>query len=387
MSESTKEWIYLDHGATSGKRPESVYLAVDRQLRCGGAAGRGQHAAAVAANEVVHQCRLAIARLINAPHANSVALTHGCTHALNLAIHGLIRRRMHVVTTAAEHNSVLRPLEYLRQHQSVEVTTVPCDRGGRVSIQAVLNRVRDDTGAIVITAASNVTGAVNDIQQLGQAIGKTGPMVICDAAQLVGYRSIDVRAWNVSALAIPGHKGLLGPVGTGALYVDPNLHDGLVPLLQGGTGTDSQSLAMPNPFPQKLESGNLNVPGYAGLLAGVEHLREHGLGSDRMERLVSLLLQGLVNISSVHVVGQSVTDNGVRDRVGIVSLMGEGLSVHDLANLLETEFRIQTRAGLHCAPLIHAHLGSAPQGTLRISLGHSTTEPEIQSLIAALKSL
>ena len=380
--------IYLDHAATSGVRPQSVYEAVDRQIRTvGGAALRGNHRAVGIANQVISQCRQVLARLIHAGDARSIALTGGCTQSLNFAIHGLLRPGMHVVTTAAEHNSMLRPLEFLRQRLPIRLTIVPVNKLGQIDVDRLLNAIEPDTQLVAMTLASNVSGAVNDVGAIGTVLKSTETLLLCDAAQAIGYLPLDVQTLGIDLLAIPGHKGLLGPLGTGALYAHPRVQSMLTSTMQGGTGTSSHSLEMPDEFPQKLEAGNLNVPGFAGLAAGVEHLLQHGLNEPQLQVRTRRLLLGLADFPSIRVHGP-VDANSVDHRRGpVISVTIKGWSPHDVAAVLDTEFGIQVRAGLHCAPLIHEAIGSYPLGTVRISLGHFTTATDIDALLSALHKL
>ncbi len=382
----SRPMIYFDNAATSGERPECVYAAVNQQLRCiGGAAGRGQHSAALQANQIAHQCRTALATLLNASAGpGSIALTSGCTLGLNQVLHGLVRPGSHIITSAAEHNSVLRPLEYLRQRQHVEVTTVECDCWGTVRIDQVLDAIRPNTQMVVLTAASNVSGALTDWETLAQQLPDTNkPLLVCDGAQAIGYVPFDVDRLRIDALVVPGHKGLLGPLGTGAIYLHPRVHGSLEAIIQGGTGVSSDQLTMPQTFPQKLEAGNLNVPGIAGLNAGVRYLIQEGLGVRQRQELTERLISGLLAGGQVRLHGP-VDPNA---RVAVVSLTIPGWSPHEAAATLDANFGVQTRAGLHCAPLIHHYLGTEPAGTLRISLGHFSTMDEVEALIQAVERM
>ncbi len=381
---ASRDSIYLDNAATSGRRPDSVYGAIDEQMRyVGGAAGRGQHTATLRANQIAANCRAALAMLIQAPTAESIALTSGCTMAINMAFHGLIPDGAHVVTTAAEHNSVLRPLEYLRQKRNIQLTVVPCDVRGGVDPQAIEQALRPNTYLVAITAASNVTGATNDLRAVAQILEGRETIFFCDAAQALGYLPLDVQASRIDVLAMPGHKGLMGPLGTGALYVHARLHSRIEPMLQGGTGTSSDRLEMPAQFPQKMEAGNMNIPGFAGMLAGARYLAREGLQQNRLRQLTERLLNGLREIPGITVHGPASAEQ----RVGVVSVSLAGWAPHEAAATLDASFGIQTRAGLHCASLIHHYLGTSPNGTLRISLGHFTQADEVVALLVALSEM
>lgn len=378
--------IYLDNAATSWPKPESVYAAVDRYQRTLGApAGRGTYAEAAEVERHVLGCRLALAELLGGVDPRRIALTFNGTDALNLALYGLLRRGDHVVTSVCEHNSVLRPLAALRQRRQIDVTYVPADGAGRVDPDDIQRACTPRTRLIALVHASNVTGALQPAEAVGQIARQTGAYFLLDAAQTLGYVPLDVRRLGVHLLAAPGHKGLLGPLGTGLLYVAPGVEEELQPVRQGGTGTHSDDEAQPQELPDRYEAGNLNVPGIFGLEAGVRHVLATGVEAEqaRQQQLVARLLAGLSALRGVRVYGPPDT----ADRVGLVSLRLEALAPQELASLLDAQWSIQTRAGLHCAPRMHASLGTLPEGTLRLSLGHFTTPEQIDTVLAALAAL
>lgn len=378
--------IYLDNAATSWPKPESVYAAVDRYQRTLGApAGRGTYAEAAEVERHVLGCRLALAELLGGVDPRRIALTFNGTDALNLALYGLLRRGDHVVTSVCEHNSVLRPLAALRQRRQIDVTYVPADGAGRVDPDDIQRACTPRTRLIALVHASNVTGALQPAEAVGQIARQTGAYFLLDAAQTLGYVPLDVRRLGVHLLAAPGHKGLLGPLGTGLLYVAPGVEEELQPVRQGGTGTHSDDEAQPQELPDRYEAGNLNVPGIFGLEAGVRHVLATGVEAEqaRQQQLVARLLAGLSALRGVRVYGPPDT----ADRVGLVSLRLEARAPQELASLLDAQWSIQTRAGLHCAPRMHASLGTLPEGTLRLSLGHFTTPEQIDTVLAALAAL
>ena len=412
--------IYLDHAATSWPKPEPALAAMDRFAReCGSAAGRGGYRSAIEAGQVIETLRRELADRIHAERPECVTFHPSGTAALNVAIHGLLRPGDHVVTTAAEHNSVLRPLHQLASRGQVEWTVVPCDATGRVDPQTLLSAVRDQTRLVAVTHASNVTGVVQPLAEIGQALRDHPAAVLCDAAQTFGYLPIDVRQLGVDLLASPGHKGGQGPFGTAFLYVHPRWHDRIEPLTQGGTGSRSESLEMPAEMPSKLEPGIVNAPALAGWLASLREIatRPPEEVTSHLRGLDWRLRQGLAELPAVRVFGIAATpqrpgqperprpagrsvDAGraadgaspptaeaATDSLPIVSLSVEGLSPSDLATILDVEFGIEVRAGLHCAALIHAALGSDPEGTLRVSGGHSTTEREVQAFLDAMAEI
>lgn len=383
-NESVRPRIYLDNAATSFPKPEPVYAAVDAYNRgLGAAAGRGSYGSGVAAADIVRRCRLNLARLFNAEGPDRLAFGLNGTDALNAALHGLLSPGDHVVTTAAEHNSVLRPLRTLTD-RGVAVTVVDCDEWGRVAPDDVRNAFRPETRLVAVTHASNVTGAIQPVDEIAAAAKEAAAFVLLDAAQTAGHLPIDLTTLPVDLLATSGHKGLLGPLGNGVLYVRPGVEEHLVPVRQGGTGTSSELDFHPTAMPELLEAGNLNIPGIAGLEAATMWLLERGVGSlrEHEQDLVTRLLAGLGTIPDIRIIGPDSTE----DRVGVVSLVVDGWPPHDLAAVLDSEFGIEARGGLHCAPLIHRRLGTSETGgTLRLSPGAFTSVDDIDAAVDALR--
>ncbi|WP_235935297.1 aminotransferase class V-fold PLP-dependent enzyme [Candidatus Laterigemmans baculatus] len=385
--------IYLDHAATGWPKSEAVYRAVETELReHGAAAGRGAYGEALHSNAVVEEVRRLAARLVSssatAAHAavagESVVLTANGTASLNLAIHGLLRPGDHVVTTAAEHNSVLRPLEWWRSRQGVVVETVPCDASGRVRSEDVLARVNGRTRLVAVVHASNVTGAVQPVEEIAAGL-RRGPaaeaMLLCDAAQTAGSLPIGLSELGVDLLAMPGHKGLGGPLGTGLLCLGPRAAEQIEPLMQGGTGSQSDRLEMPTKLPERLESGNLNVPALAGLAAGLRETLERDLEAtarQQRDRTVELASR-LAELPGIRVISGG--------ELPILSLVLSEFDCREAAAVLDTAFGIEVRAGLHCAPLIHRYLDTAPSGTLRISFAPTTPQSELDQLAEALEEV
>ncbi|KAA1261381.1 putative cysteine desulfurase [Rubripirellula obstinata] len=372
--------IYLDHAATSWPKHDTVLKAMDEFARdCGATAGRGAYQSSMAANQILAKTRVAIAKLIGAESTNCISFHSGGTAALNAAIHGLLRPGDHVVTTAAEHNSVLRPLHFLAKRDAIRLTIVPVDDSGIVDALGVVEAVEDDTRMVAVTAASNVTGAVQPISAIGKALKDRSALFLCDAAQVFGAAPINVVDSHIDVLASPGHKASGGPSGTGLLYVNERLHDEIEPSIQGGTGSMSESLDMPTSFPEKLEAGNLHVSGIAGWLTSLERLK-----LDRTEEhcreLSRKLHDGLRAIAGTHVFGKP-------GPIPIASVQIDGLSASDVAMILDSEFGIEVRSGLHCAALIHRCIGTADEGTVRISAGAETTTADIDAVIEAVTQI
>ena len=379
--------IYLDNAATSWPKPAEVYDAVDRWQRENGApSGRGAYDSAAATDKLVLDARRAVAQLLGASEPNRIVFTLNGTDALHLAIQGLIKPGDHVVTTVVEHNSVLRPLRQLADGRGVAVAHVGCDAEGIVSAEKVIAALNSKTKFVVVAHASNVTGALQPISEIGAELQKRGVTFVVDAAQTLGEIPLSVDELHCDLLTAPGHKGLLGPLGTGVLYVRPGVEERMMSIRTGGTGTESSSLKAPTQMPVKFEAGNLNVPGIVGLGAGIRWLAERGVAALREQaiRQTERLLDGLVGLKGLRIVGPQ----GAQRRVGMVSLVVEGYDPQEAAAVLATSYGIETRAGLHCAPLMHKALGTADAGgTLRLSLGPLTTDAEIDAALGALRDL
>jgi cysteine desulfurase family protein len=381
----TESKIYLDHAATSWPKDESVYAAVEHQMRrVGVAAGRGGYDRAVAGGRQIEDCRLLAGQLFHSDPGGHWVLTTSGTTALNQAIHGLVATGDHVVTTTAEHNSVLRPLQWLRRHRSVRVSTVPCDRLGRVDPQSVLGAIDADTRLIAVTHGSNVTGACNNVQEIASGIARSANpdcLLLVDAAQTAGQIPLDLRNLRCDLLAMPGHKSLGGPLGTGLLYVGPRAVGAIQPIFQGGTGSRSDALEMPESLPGRLESGNQNVPAIAGLAAGLRICLETDLAAIQQANQLRVveMMNALSTIDQVRVI--------TAGDLPIVSIVIDDLQPHDAAAILDGEFDIETRAGLHCAPLIHSAIGTDPAGTLRLSFDHRTTNADLAAAVAAIREI
>ena len=379
--------IYLDNAATSWPKPPAVYQAVERyQRELGAAAGRAAYREASEVERLVADARRAVARLIGVDDSSRVVFTLNGTDSLNQAIHGIVRPGDHVVTTVVEHNSVLRPLRWLEETCGVSVTRVPCDASGIVDPGDIEAAIRPGTSLVAMLPASNVTGALQPAAEVGRIARGRDVLFLLDAAQSLGHVPLSVDALNVDLLAAPGHKGLLGPLGTGLLYGRPGVEERLVPQRQGGTGTNSEDDVQPLGLPEKYESGNLNVPGIAALACGVAYLLDEGADAIRQRdvRLTQRLLDGLAEIDGITTYGPP----GGAARVGVVSVRIRGYDPQEVSAMLDAAYHIQTRSGLHCAPRMHRALGTTPGGgTVRFSLGHFTTEQEIDATINAMQAI
>jgi cysteine desulfurase family protein len=327
-----------------------------------------------------------VAKLIGAGDPSQVVFGCSGTDVLNLAIRGVVRQGDHVITTVCDHNSVLRPLRALRETLDVDVSYVPADSQGFVSPDEVRAALRADTRLVAMIHSSNVTGAIQPVDEIGALVHETGALFLVDAAQSLGHVPIDVRRLSVDLLAAPGHKGSLGPLGTGVLYFRPGVEHQLQPLRCGGTGTQSDEDRQPESLPDKYEPGNHNLPGLAGLAAAVDFLAAETIEKIHAHhtKLAARLIAGLADIDGVTIHGPQ----SIADRTSVVSITVDGYDPQELAAVLETTHGIQCRAGLHCAPRMHRALGtSAGGGTLRLSPGFSTSLQEIDTVIRALQDV
>lgn len=380
--------IYLDNSATSFPKPDAVHEAMAHYGRCiGASAGRGAYSEARKSEEIIGRCRHRLARLFHMEHGESFIFTLNATDGLNLAIKGLMRCGGHAVTTWLDHNSVLRPLDALRRRLDVQTTCVPCHPvTGLVDPDDVRRSIRPNTQLIVIAHASNVTGTVQPIAEIGHIARERGIPFLVDAAQSVGHLPIDLRTMPVDAMAFPGHKALMGPLGTGVLYIRPGLEKQMETLREGGTGSISEQAHQPDFLPDRYEPGSHNAIGIAGLDAALEYLLNRGIDDLRSHEigLMHEYLAGTESLEHVTVYGP----RDLKDRVGVFSIRVEGFEPIELSAILETQFGLLTRSGLHCAPLAHKTIGTYESGgTTRLSFGAFTTREDVQLILDALRSL
>jgi cysteine desulfurase family protein len=379
--------IYLDNAATSFPKPDVVYAAMDDyNRRVGAAIGRGAYRTTIEGTAIVQRCRKRIADLLGAESPERIFFTFNCTDSLNLALHGLLQAGDHVITSNVDHNSVQRPLTELRRRLGIEVTRVAADPTGRVDPADIKRALRPQTKLICLIHASNVTGAIQPVAEVGRIAREAGVLFLVDAAQTAGHLPIDLRSLPVDLLAGPGHKGVLGPLGTGFLYVRPGVERRLASFRQGGTGTQSEEDVQPESLPDKYESGNHNAPGLVGLEAAATWLLERGVDSvhEHTRGLARQLLDGLADIPGLRVFGPPPE----QDRVGVVSVVIEGQEPQDIAAILDQTFGIEARAGLHCAPGAHRAIGSFESGgTVRLSVGPFSTAEDVGAAVEALRQI
>ncbi|AIQ15238.1 aminotransferase class V-fold PLP-dependent enzyme [Paenibacillus durus] len=378
------EFVYLDHAATSWpKPPEVVQAMMDALQHAGANAGRGNYSLAMGTGRVLVRARMALAELFGVANAQDIAFTHNTTMSLNMAIQGTLRPGDHVISTMTEHNSVRRPLEYLRRTKGVEVDYLKVDLEGQLDLQELKKTFKSNTRMVICSHSSNLLGSILPIGEIGNMAKAYGAVFLVDAAQSAGSLDIDVGKMNIDLLAFPGHKGLLGPQGTGGLYISPELD--LEPLMHGGTGSQSENSEQPNVRPDKYEAGTQNTVGIAGLLAGVQKVQSLGTENIRKHEwnLIQSLMEGMRDISGMRFLGPA---EGV-PRTGLLSFVIEGEESAQIAHRLDREYGIAVRAGMHCTPLAHKAAGTLQSGAVRVSVGVDTTEQDVGMMLHAMREL
>ncbi|NMB02792.1 MAG: aminotransferase class V-fold PLP-dependent enzyme [Firmicutes bacterium] len=374
--------IYLDQAATSFPKPAGVAEAMCKALETVGNSGRGIHSLSLAASRLVFTARLELARFFGAEDPSTIAFTANATESLNLALFGLLNAGDHVITTALEHNSVLRPL-YLLEQKGVEVTILPADSSGQVDFTSLEDVLRANTKALVCTHASNLTGNLIDLDFVAEFCKQHGLLLILDAAQTAGWYPYNLAAQSIDVLCFTGHKALYGPQGIGGIYVRPGLS--LRPLKTGGSGVQTFAKTHPQEMPEALEAGTLNTPGIAGLMAGVRYLQ--GVGLEEIcqveARLTEFFYHNVREIPGIQVYG----DFTAKERCPIIALNVTGLDPGFVSQCLAEEYGVLTRSGGHCAPLMHEALGTRERGAVRFSFSHLNTMEELEEAINALKLL
>lgn len=374
--------IYLDSSATSFLKPPQVAEAVFRSFNTIGNAGRGAHAPTLNASRLIYDTREKLAALFGTPDPSRIAFTCNATEALNIAIHGAIHPGEHVITTACEHNSVLRPL-YLKEKEGTELTIIPADKKGRIRYDLLESSVKSNTSAIVLTHASNLSGNVTDLAFVSNFAKKHGLLLIVDASQTAGSLPINVVKMGIDILCFTGHKGLFGPQGTGGLYVREGLT--LSPLKSGGSGVHSFDRQHPTDMPTALEAGTLNSHGIAGLNAGLDYILSTGVKNIHAKEisLARRFVNGISDISDLKLYG----DIDAPLRTPIISLNIGNMSSASVSDILWEDYEICVRAGAHCAPLMHKTFGTEKQGAVRFSFSCFNTEAEIDTAIRAMHEI
>ncbi|HON58546.1 MAG TPA: aminotransferase class V-fold PLP-dependent enzyme [Smithella sp.] len=377
--------IYFDNAATSWPKPPQTLAAMQDYLQnIGGSPGRSGHRLSIEAARMVYETREKLARLFHAADPLRIIFTKNATEGLNIAIFGFLKSGDHVLTSGMEHNSVMRPLRAM-EARGVHITVVPCTSDGRIDPDDVGKAVRKNTKAIFITHASNVTGTIMPIADIGRLARERGLVFCVDAAQTAGCSPIDVEAMHIDLLAFTGHKALFGPSGTGGLYIREGLEEKIEPMGMGGTGSRSELEVQPDFMPDRYESGTPNAAGIAGLRAGVEFVLSRSVEGiqAREEKLSQKFIDEARDLPGIILYGQK----SARNRTPAVSFNIAGRDPATLAMELDERFGIMSRSGLHCAPAAHKTIGTYPMGTVRFSFSYFNTEEQIAASLEALKKI
>ncbi len=368
--------IYLDYAATSFKKPPIVHQKMGQAMRCYSAnPGRGGHDYSIRAGEMVFDAREKVSALFGIKKPEQLAFFQNTTAALNAGIKGVLSRGDHVVVSSMEHNSVMRPLEHLKQQGIIRYSVVQADANGRLSPADFKKAMQKDTKLVICTHASNVCGNVYDIAEIGRLVRGENTLFMVDAAQSAGVLPIDIDF--VDLLAFPGHKSLYGPQGTGGLY----LRDGITckTIIEGGTGSQSELLLQPETMPDRLESGTLNVPAICGLGAAAEFVMREGINTifEHEHALLEKFRETIKNMPEITIYGDDSS-------VNVLALNVNNMDSIEVAEKLNKDFGIAVRSGLHCAPAAHQSLNTLESGTVRFSFGYFTTQKEVDAAINAL---
>lgn len=377
--------IYLDNAATSLQKPEEVRQAVADAMLSMGNPGRGIYGASLDAARMIYDTRNLISRLFHVGNPSQVAFTANSTESLNLAIQGIFHPGDHVITTMMEHNSVLRPL-YRMEEKGTELTILPADKNGCICCGDIETAVKSNTRAVVCTHASNLTGNMNDLETIGRICKKHRILFILDASQTAGVFDIDMEGMGIDIVCFTGHKGLLGPQGTGGICVREGID--IQPLIVGGSGTQSFLKAQPEQMPERLEAGTLNCHGIAGLHAALLYIERTGMEfiRKREQFLMRRFYEGVKDNPGVCIYGD-FSSKSLYDRAPVVALNIGDSDSGEVADELAVTYNIYARAGAHCAPLMHQALGTEKQGAVRFSMSHFNTEEEIDQAAEAVREL
>jgi len=378
--------VYLDNAATTRKKPDSVKKAIlDYMEEIACSPGRGGYKCSLEAGRTILNARKTTADFFNVPDPKQIIFTHNITYALNMGIKGIIKNGDHVITSMMEHNAVVRPLKGLENSKNIEIDYIKCNETGFLNAEEVEKAIQDNTKLIVITYASNVSGTIMPVKEIAKIANKHKIFFMLDTAQAAGVYDIDFEELNVDFLAFTGHKALMGPPGTGGFAVSKKMAEELEPLIEGGTGSISDKEVQPNFLPDKFESGTMNTQGIAGLKAGIEFISSTGIENikEHEMNLSRRFIKGLKEIKKISIHGPADAEK----QSSTISISIENYDSGNLSFMLDNEYGIMTRSGLHCAPLAHKTLGTYPEGTLRFSIGFFNTEEEIDYTLNVLANL
>lgn len=378
--------VYLDNASTSFPKPKTVSDSIYNYLtNIGGNPGRSNHSNALESNRYLFLARETIANFFNFNKIENVIFTNNITSSLNTLVNGILKPGDHVITSSMEHNSVIRPLYNLKETIGIDLEIVSAKSNGIIDIDSISKAIKNNTKLVIITHSSNITGSIQPIQKIGELCKKHNIFFILDSAQSAGVLEVDFKELNLNALAFTGHKSLLGPQGIGGFIIDDKLNEICNPYILGGTGSLSHSLLQPDFLPDKFESGTLNIPGIIGLYEGIKFIEKEGLNTiyEHNAYLRSYLINEISNMNNFTIHGDLNPSNGT----SCISITNSKLDVSELSFILDSDYGISNRSGLHCAPLAHKTIGTYPNGTVRLSLGYFNTLEEIKYTVDSLNKI
>ncbi|WP_333887440.1 aminotransferase class V-fold PLP-dependent enzyme [Clostridium sp.] len=378
--------LYLDNAATSYPKPSEVYNSVmNYMINIGANPGRGAASNVLIGDRTIYKCREALADFFNFKATENIIFTSNITMSLNILLKTTIKEGWHIITTSMEHNSVLRPLQRMKSLMNIEVDIINCGLNGVVNVNDIKDKIKSNTKIIVMSQSSNIIGSIQPLKEIGKLCRDNNIYFIIDSAQSAGCIPIDFLELNCNAIAFTAHKSLLGPQGVGGFIIDDVLNSEATSFIEGGTGSLSESITQPDFLPDKFESGTLNAPGIAGLLSGIEFINREGINSikEKEEYLSQQFINGLLNIDSIKLYG----DNDAGKRTSAISINSSKISNSEFSFILDNEFGIVTRSGLHCAPLAHKTIGTFPQGTIRFSFGYFNDIKDVNYTLSAINSI
>jgi cysteine desulfurase family protein len=378
--------IYLDNAATSFPKPQEVYASMMNYMtNIGSNPGRGASSASLAGNKVILNCRYALMDFFHFDKVENVIFTSNITTSLNTLIKSIVQEGWHVITSTMDHNATLRPLTTLSQRGVITLDIVPCSKEGFLNVDDFTRSLKPNTKLVVLSHSSNIIGSIQPLEAIGKICKEKGIYFIIDAAQTAGVLPLDFYKLNCNALAFTGHKSLLGPQGIGGFLIDDEFNEKCTTFIEGGTGSLSSSIIQPDFLPDKFESGTQNGPGVAGLLEGINFINTQGIDSIRQHEqyLCESFINGLLNINSIEVYGSRDTSK----RTAAISVNSTKIDNSELGFILDTEYGITTRTGLHCAPLAHKTIGTYPTGSLRFGIGFFNDIKDINYTLSSINTI
>lgn len=378
--------VYLDNAATSYPKPKEVHNSIlNHLINIGSNPGRGSSTSSFESNKIVFSCRNTLMEFFKFNKPENVIFTSNITSSLNMLIKGVVKDGWHVITSSMDHNASLRPLYSLEKSGKIQLDVLQCSKNGILDIKDFESKLKDNTKLVVLSHASNIIGSIQPLEKIGEICKRKGIYFIIDSAQTAGVLPLDFMKLNCNALAFTGHKSLLGPQGIGGFIIDDKLNEDVLPLLEGGTGSLSSDIAQPNFLPDKFESGTMNTPGIAGLLAGINYINKTGLSyiKEHEEYLCQKFIDDILNIPSIEVYGFKDASK----RTSTISVNSSKIDNSELGFILDTNYGIITRTGLHCAPLAHKSIGTFPNGAIRFSFGLFNDIKDVNYAVNALNTI